>query len=194
MIRRSALSLEIVKRSVLPIVTAIVGVCLIGLLVYGVSHQSANRTLDEQIARGTPPQAPDATKPLPVLGSSGSRTLASLKGKVVLLNIWASWCITCQEEAPLLENAQSAMLAHNSTIVGITDLDASPDSQTFVRQYHLTYPNLRDNTGSFAHAYGTAQLPESFLIDRQGRIVAIERGPVGQAFLKRATALAAHTA
>ncbi len=182
--------LEAVRRNVLPIITALVGAGLIGLLIYGVSHQSASRTLDELVARKQWPPAPEATKALPVLGASGSRSLASLKGKVVLLNMWASWCTTCQEEAPLLERTQSTLLAHNSTILGITDLDASPDSQSFVRHYHLTYPNLRDNTGSFVHAYGTIQLPESFIINRHGRIVALERGPIGQAFLNRAVALA----
>jgi len=179
-----------VRRNVLPILAALAGACVIGLLIYGVSAQSKNRTLDEQVARKQWPAAPDASTPLPVLGAAGKRTLAALKGKVVLLNMWASWCTTCQEEAPLLERTQSVMLAHNSTVLGITDLDASPDSQSFVRQYHLTYPNLRDNTGSFVHAYGTIQLPESFIINRQGRIVAIERGPIGHAFANRALALA----
>ena len=59
-----------------------------------------------------------------------------------------------------------------------------------MRHYHLTYPNLRDNDGAFAHSYGTDQLPESFVIDRQGHIVAISRGEIDQAFLDRAIALA----
>ena len=75
-------------------------------------------------------------------------------------------------------------------MLGVTYLDASPDSQSFVRQYHLTYPNLRDNTGSFAHSYGTDQLPESFIIDRRGHVVAISRGEIEQPFLNKALALA----
>ena len=75
-------------------------------------------------------------------------------------------------------------------MLGVTYLDASPDSESFVRRYHLTYPSLRDNTGSFAHSYGTDQLPESFVIDRQGRIVAISRGEIEQAFVNHALALA----
>jgi cytochrome c biogenesis protein CcmG/thiol:disulfide interchange protein DsbE len=75
-------------------------------------------------------------------------------------------------------------------VLGVTYLDASPDSERFVRQYHLTYPNLRDTTGDFAHSYGTDQLPESFVIDRRGHIVAISRGEIDQAFLNRAIALA----
>jgi cytochrome c biogenesis protein CcmG/thiol:disulfide interchange protein DsbE len=93
-------------------------------------------------------------------------------------------------EAPLLERAQPQLQQHGATVLGVTYLDASPDSQGFARQFHLTYPNLRDTTGAFAHSYGTDQLPESFMIDRQGRVVAISRGEIDQAFIDRALALA----
>jgi cytochrome c biogenesis protein CcmG/thiol:disulfide interchange protein DsbE len=72
----------------------------------------------------------------------------------------------------------------------VTYLDASPDSRSFVRRYHITYPNLRDSEGTFSHSYGTNQLPETFVIDRRGRIVAISRGEIDQAFLNRALATA----
>jgi cytochrome c biogenesis protein CcmG, thiol:disulfide interchange protein DsbE len=179
-----------VRRRALPILASLAGACLVGLLIYGVSAQSASRTLDEQVAREQLPSAPDARQALPALSGAGRGSLASLRGKVVVLNFWASWCEPCQVEAPLLERAQSRLERSGATVLGVTYLDASPDSQRFARQYHLTYPNLRDNSGSFAHAYGTDQLPESFIIDRQGRIVAISRGEIDQAFLKRAVALA----
>jgi cytochrome c biogenesis protein CcmG/thiol:disulfide interchange protein DsbE len=179
-----------VRRRALPILASLAGACLVGLLIYGVSAQSASRTLDEQVARAQLPSAPDAGQALPVLSGAGRGSLASLRGKVVVLNFWASWCEPCQVEAPLLERAQSRLERSGATVLGVTYLDASPDSQRFARHYHLTYPNLRDNSGSFAHAYGTDQLPESFIIDRQGRIAAISRGEIDQAFLKRAVALA----
>jgi len=179
-----------VRRRVVPILASLAGACLIGLLIYGVSAQSASRTLDELVARGQRPQAPDATRSLPVLGGRGQSSLASLRGKVVVLNFWASWCEPCQVEAPLLEHAQSALQRHDGTVLGITYLDASPDSEGFMRKYHLTYTNLRDNSGTFAHSYGTDQLPESFIIDRQGQIVAISRGEIDQSFLNHALALA----
>ena len=65
-----------------------------------------------------------------------------------------------------------------------------PTRKASCAEYHLTYPNLRDNNGDFAHSYGTDQLPESFVIDRQGHIVAISRGEIDQPFLNRAIALA----
>jgi cytochrome c biogenesis protein CcmG/thiol:disulfide interchange protein DsbE len=179
-----------VKRRALPILASLAGACLIGLLVYGVSAQSASRTLDELVQRGQRPAAPDASRSLPALDTHGSGSLAAYRGKVVVLNFWASWCEPCQVEAPLLEHAQSRLARSGGTVLGVTYLDASPDSRGFIRRYHLTYPNLRDNVGTFAHSYGTDQLPESFVIDRRGDIVAISRGELNRAFLERAIKLA----
>ena len=178
------------RRRALPIFISLVAAALIGLLIYGISHQAASRTLDDLVAHGVQPAAPQATDKLPILGGDGRSSLAALKGKVVVLNFWASWCEPCQIEAPLLERAQSKLAAHDATVLGVTYLDAAPDSKSFVARFHLTYPNLRDNDGAFAHSYGTDQLPESFVINRQGHIVAISRGEIEQPFLNKAIALA----
>ncbi len=169
------------RSRVLPIAISLVGVCLVGLLVYGVTARSASRTLDEALADGQHPAAPQAARTLPVLNGSqpgAGDSLAAYRGKVVVLNFWASWCVPCQDEAPLLERAQSSLRRHDGTVLGVTYLDASPDSERFVGEQHITYPSLRDTTGEFAHAYGTDQLPESFVIDRTGHIVAIHRGQI----------------
>jgi cytochrome c biogenesis protein CcmG, thiol:disulfide interchange protein DsbE len=179
-----------VSRRILPILASLAGVCLVGLLIYGVSAQSANRTLDEALAQGQHPRAPEATHLLPRLSGGSDASLASFSGKVVVLNFWASWCEPCQLEAPLLERAQRSLEHHDGTVLGVTYKDVTSDSLSFVRQYHLTYPNLRDGDGDFASSYGTNQLPESFVIDRHGHIVAISRGEIDQAFLNRAIALA----
>ena len=178
----------------LPILISLVGACLIGLLVYGVSTQSASRTIDTDIHEGRHPRAPDAARSLPVLGGTGSGSLAAQHGKVVLLNFWASWCVPCEVEAPLLQRNEATLQRDRATVLGVTYLDASPDSEAFVRRYHLTYPNLRDNdNGDFAHAYGTDQLPESFIVDRSGHIVAVARGEIEQQFIDKAIRLAETT-
>ena len=181
------------RRRALPILVSLAGACLIGLLVYGVTTQAVSRTLDERVLRGEAPVAPDADRVLPRLAAAGTGSLASMRGKVVVLNFWASWCAPCQIEAPLLESAQSRLLAHNATVLGVTYKDASNDSEGFVRQFHITYPSLRDGEGAFAKEYGTDQLPETFIIDRQGRVVKIARGEIDQTFLDRAIALAQST-
>jgi cytochrome c biogenesis protein CcmG, thiol:disulfide interchange protein DsbE len=191
-----------VRRRAVPILVSLAGAGLVGLLVYGLTTQAPNRTLDEGVARGERPTAPQPHRLLPVLatrtsrrdaadpGGGGTGSLAEYRGKVVLLNFWASWCPPCQAEAPLLEHTQRQLEPHDGTVLGVTYDDNAPDSQTFVREHHLTYPNLRDATGEFAHSYGTAQLPESFVIDRSGGIVAISRGEVDQAFVNKAVRLA----
>lgn len=181
-------------RRIVPILVTLAGAGLIAVLVFGLSTQAASRTLDEQVHNRHYPPAPDASRRLLVLGRDERSSLASLRGKVVLLNFWASWCEPCQAEAPLLERGQGQLAAHGGTVLGVTYLDNTDDSESFVKRFHITYPNLRDNeNGDFAHAYGTDQLPESFIVNRQGRIVAISRGEIEQSFLNKAVALAEST-
>lgn len=181
----------------LPVPTVLVclaGAALIGLLIYGVGNQAANRSLDEALAHGGHPIAPDASRPLPVLSGDGESSLAAYRGKVVVVNFFASWCVACQEESPLLERTQHQLERHGATILGITYQDDASKSRTFLSQYGLTYPALRDASGEMAAAYGTRQLPESFLVGREGRIYDIERGPIGSAFAQRAVQLAKESA
>ncbi len=178
------------KRSLMPLLIGVAGAALVGLLVYGVLAQAPKRTLDEAIKQGHHPTAPAANIPMPMLSGNGARTLASYRGKVVVLNFWASWCTPCQEESPILERAQHALARRGGTVLGVTFRDSSPDSLTFVKHYGVSYPNLRDTTGEFAQSYGTTQIPETFVIDSSGDVVAISRGEIDEAFLNHAIALA----
>lgn len=176
------------KRTLLPILTALAALALVGLLVYGITARSDDHSLDNAVAHGRRPAAPD--RRLPLLGAAGQRALADYRGRVVVVNVWASWCEPCRAEAPLLEHAQATLAQHQGTILGVTFRDTSPDSLAFVREFHLSYPSVRDVDGRLARDYGTKALPETFVLDRQGRIAAISRGQVDRSFLDRAIALA----
>jgi cytochrome c biogenesis protein CcmG/thiol:disulfide interchange protein DsbE len=178
------------KLSIPTALASLAGAALIGLLIYGVSSEAANRSLDEAIAHGEHPLAPFASKPLPSLSGMGSSSLAAYRGRVVIVNFYASWCVACQEESALLEHAQRQLERDSGTILGVTFQDAAGASRQFVKHYDLTFPSLRDPSGEMADAFGTRQVPESFLIGREGHVEAIERGPVGSSFVQRALTLA----
>ena len=182
--------LVVVRRAYMPVLAVLGGGALIALLIFGVLALGSNQTLDQALADGQHPLAPEYARQLPELSGGGAAALAQFRGHVVLLNFWASWCPPCREEAPLVESAQRQLERHGGTVVGVSSQDTASDSASFRSKYHLTYPDLRDLTGNFVHAFGTTALPDSFIIDPQGRITAISRGEIDKAFVAQAVALA----
>ena len=164
------------------IAIAVLGALLVALLIYGVAGQGDDTTLDQAVKRGDRPAAPDHA--LPRLQGPGRVSLADFRGRVVVLNFWASWCTPCRDEAPLLERVHRS-LGSRGTVLGVTYKDYASDSRTFMRRHGLTYPSLRDDQLELAPKYGTTALPETFVLDRRGRIVALSRGQVTRAFLDR---------
>ncbi|MEA2211041.1 MAG: cytochrome c biosis protein CcmG, thiol:disulfide interchange protein DsbE [Solirubrobacteraceae bacterium] len=172
-------------RFILPGLIALAAVALLGLLTFGVSSQSAGSSIDASVARGTFPAAPSASVTLPVLGSSSRKSLADYRGQVVVLNVFASWCDPCKAEAPILAEAERSLSSHHATILGVTYLDNTSASEAFVRQEHITYPVLRDVSGNFVRSFGTTGVPETFVINRQGRIQALRRYQLNGTWLKK---------
>jgi thiol-disulfide isomerase/thioredoxin len=149
---------------------------VIGLLAYGLLSKG-----EQALAIGDP--APD--KELTVLGGTETQSLADFRGRFVLVNFWASWCEPCREEAPALEDFQRRHGGPDFTVLGIDLDDSTDDALAFVREYGLTYPQLRDGDGrERREAFGMTGFPESFLVDPDGDVALIRRGPVDAAFLR----------
>ncbi|HTU95291.1 MAG TPA: TlpA disulfide reductase family protein [Solirubrobacteraceae bacterium] len=173
------------RRFVLPGLIAAAAVALLALLTFGVSNNADSSSIDSQVARGQFPAAPNAHQALPVLGSSNKGNLAEFHGKVVVLNVFASWCPPCRAEAPLLAKEQQMLARHDATLVGVTYKDLSSATEQFAHQYHITYPVLRDVTGSFAQSFGVDGVPETFVINRKGQIQALNRSQLTAQWLDK---------
>jgi cytochrome c biogenesis protein CcmG/thiol:disulfide interchange protein DsbE len=150
---------------------------VIGLLAYGLLSKGSSGVAVGEVA----PAAP-----LPRLEGGGTGSLADYRGRWVLVNFWASWCLPCREEAPALEAFQRRHGGSTFTVVGLDSRDLSGDGIDFVKRYGLSYPQLRDGDGDAAHEFGTTGVPENFLLDPQGRVRLLVRGPVSEDSLREA--------
>jgi cytochrome c biogenesis protein CcmG/thiol:disulfide interchange protein DsbE len=97
--------------------------------------------------------------------------LSDLRGKVVFLNFWATWCPPCVEEAASLEALQKHIAPLGGTVLGVSIDDSQPAYEDFLKQYGLTYPTFRDTTKKIPLTYGTVMYPDTYIIDRQGKLV-----------------------
>jgi cytochrome c biogenesis protein CcmG/thiol:disulfide interchange protein DsbE len=132
---------------------------LLAVLVWRLTHQA---------------HAPKFGAPAPVFASkridrTGTLNLASLRGKPIVLNFWASWCVPCKGEATLLERA--ARQYRDVVFVGVDYHDVTSDARTFMQRHGVTYAIVQDGSGQIADRYGVSAVPETYFIDRKGRLV-----------------------
>lgn len=117
--------------------------------------------------------------------SKQSFTLDDLKGKPLILNFWASWCVSCRSEAQLMEQFWRDHKHEGLMMVGIAIQDTPESAVEFARYYGKTYPLGLDQEGKSAIEYGVTGVPETFFIDREGVIRHREAGPVNQRTLEK---------
>lgn len=150
---------------------------VVGLLAFGLLSKGATK-----IAVGEP--VPDRV--LPRLPGPGNGSIAGYRGRWVLVNLWASWCIPCREEAPALERFYRRYRDQGpgTTVVGVNVQDNRDDALAFLRDHRTDYPQLRSVGDERSSAFGSTGVPENFLVDPRGRLALIWRGPVDTDFLQ----------
>lgn len=163
----------------------LLGVGLVALLVYGVFKQSSDTSIDDSLARSQSVAAP--TYRLQVLrrGALGSRLQATvspaladgwlrpreLQGTPYVLNIWASWCVPCREEAPRLVREWRRARAGGTLFLGLDMEDAREDARNFMDHFGVDYLNIRDPSKDTARRYGATGIPETYFVSARGDIV-----------------------
>ena len=113
-------------------------------------------------------------------------SLASLKGKVVVLDFWSSWCPPCRNEAPGLAEVYAEYRDRDVEFLGLALWDTEGNVKDFVEELEVPYPNLLDDRGSIAIDYGVVKIPEKFFIDREGNLVRVFSGPTDPDDLREA--------
>ncbi len=112
------------------------------------------------------------------LSTGQPASLADYRGKVLLLNIWATWCLPCRVEMPSLERLQRKLAGTDFRLVSVSiDQDDSTVVRRFAQELGLTFEILHDRPGMIREIYQTTGVPESFVIDRDGAIVKKVIGP-----------------
>lgn len=166
----------------------------IGLLTYGLTASAPETGIDEGLARGEAVPAPGFELAVLQRGQPGPRleelvagatsdervALSELRGTPVVLNFWASWCTPCRDEAPLLEVGWRAARERGVVFVGLNMQDLTEDARAFMREFHNTYLNVRDQGNEVALEWGVTGLPETFFIEPNGDVVAHVIGAISR--------------
>jgi cytochrome c biogenesis protein CcmG, thiol:disulfide interchange protein DsbE len=148
---------------------ALVGVAaLLGLLVWKVAFGNEDGAGDA-LARGEVVTAPAFD--LERLDRDGTLSTADLRGKAVVVNFWASWCIPCRDEAPVLQQTYERYRGQGLVVLGIDVNDFRQDARRFMERYGLTYPVVYDGKGATVGKWGVRGFPETFFVDRSGKLV-----------------------
>ena len=157
---------------------AILGVVVvfIGFVAWGLSARNAAQPINGP--------APDFTLKL-FAGYDGGLgkpavKLSELRGKVVLINFWASWCIPCEQEAPELEATYRAYKDRGVVFLGIDWADNEADALNYLKRFGITYANGPDLGTKLGPKYHISGVPETFLVDQTGNVTFFKASPITQ--------------
>jgi cytochrome c biogenesis protein CcmG, thiol:disulfide interchange protein DsbE len=144
-------------------------VALLVLLVVHIATAQRGAAVAAAVTAGKKPSAPDFD--LDRIGRDGKLKLSSLRGRVVVLNFWASWCQACKDEARTVEAAARRWQPRGVIFIGVDSQDFTSDARRFAHRFGLTYASVHDGSGSVMTRYGVTGLPETWTLDRHGRLV-----------------------
>ena len=119
------------------------------------------------------------------LDREGTLSLEDLQGSAVAVNFWASWCDPCKDESPYLERVWLRYRKQGFVVLGVDANDFRSDARGFMRRYGLTYPVVYDGPGKTLPHYGVTGFPETFVLDREGRVVEAFVGAIATAEERR---------
>lgn len=169
------------------VVTVTFVLALLALLVWQVARGNSGASFVREISNGKRPAAPrfdlkviwrraDTWAEAKPLAARLTLSPESLRGRLVVVNFWASWCGPCKDEAPRLALA-ARRYEGKVLFLGIDSQDGIRAAQRFLRRFHTNYPSIHDLGGTYS-AYGLTGFPETFYFDRAGRVVAHDPGEV----------------
>ena len=113
---------------------------------------------------------------LPGIKSGNLMSLKSLRGKVVYLDFWASWCGPCRQSLPLLNDLRKELKSKGFEVLAVNLDEDKADAKAFLKQFPVSYPVLLDPKGKVPQKYDLPGMPTSYLIDRKGKIRSVHIG------------------
>jgi cytochrome c biogenesis protein CcmG/thiol:disulfide interchange protein DsbE len=180
-------------RIALRLLGAGLAVAFVALLFYGLTTKATNGSIDDALSRGVSPAAPgfnlaafETGEPRRLAAvwrraeADGQVRLEELRGTPVVLNFWASWCDPCRDEADVLQEGWRDAERQRVLVLGLNQQDAREDARAFLREFSVSFPQVRDPGNETARRWGVGGIPETFFISRTGAIVGHVIGVVSE--------------
>jgi peroxiredoxin len=167
---------------------------LAGTLIAGLLFIAATRVRPQEAAGVSAPREAVATIPAPVVNhpapdftlldlTGAPVQLAELRGQVVLINVWATWCPPCRAEMPAIQTVYEQYRERGFTVIAVNIREDADTVRDFMAQNGLTFPALLDGDGAVSNLYQARVYPSSYFVDRAGVVRAVYRGPMARSVI-----------